>query len=190
MVRLAPTDPAVYEPLFGADASPAHKVFAHAPEIAQAYLAFGDTARKYGTLPFRLVELVRLRVAFHNQCRMCMSLRYADPDGTSLDEGLVCSLEKPYEADDLSDAERAALAYADKMATDHLSIDEAMFDELHRHFTDAEIMELCLRVAANVGFGRMAAVLDVIPHDELPDELQGDGVVAPWAKSADVISIG
>jgi alkylhydroperoxidase family enzyme len=181
MSRIPAADAAVYESVFGPAASPAEKVFAHSPAIALAYLAFGDAARKHGRLPFRLVELVRLRVAFHNQCRMCMSLRYAGPEGAPVDEALVCSLEKPYEADDLTPAERAALAYADRMATDHLSIGDEMFAELRRHFSDAELMELCLRVAANVGFGRMAAVLDVIPHDELPDQLRGDGTVAPWA---------
>ncbi|MCW2747765.1 MAG: alkylhydroperoxidase AhpD family core protein [Nocardioidaceae bacterium] len=181
MSRIAPTEPDVYEAAFGPDATNAEKVFAHAPEIAKAYLNFGAVAREHTKLPFRLVELVRLRVAFHNQCRLCMSLRYEGPQGEqALEEGLVCSLAKPYEAPDLSPAEVAALAYADKMATDHLSINDATFDDLRKHFDNAQIMEFCLRVAANVGFGRMAAVLDVIPQDELPDELRGDGTVAPW----------
>jgi alkylhydroperoxidase family enzyme len=147
-----------------------------------AYAAFGDAVRRHGTLPFRLVELVRLRVAFHNQCRLCMSLRYQDMDGVPLDESLVCSLEKPHEAEDLTEAERAALAFADRMATDHLSIGDAMFDELRVHFNPAELIELCFRVAANVGFGRMAAVLDVVPHQDLPDQLRAQGVVAPWVQ--------
>jgi alkylhydroperoxidase family enzyme len=184
MSSIPSADPAVYEAVFGADASAAERVFAHSPAIALAYLAFGDTARKHGVLPFRLVELVRLRVAFHNQCRLCMSLRYEGPEGAPVDEGLVCSLEKPHEAEDLTPAERAALAYADRMATDHLSIGAEMFADLRRHFTDAELMELCFRVAANVGFGRMAAVLDVIPRDELPDQLRADGTVTPWATAS------
>jgi alkylhydroperoxidase family enzyme len=181
MSRVPPADPAVVHAVFGADATAAEQVFAHSPAIALAYLGFGDAARKHGLLPFRLVELVRLRVAFHNQCRLCMSLRYDGPQGAPIDEGLVCSLEKPHEADDLTAAERAALAYADKMATDHLSIGDEMFVDLWRHFSNAEVMELCFRVAANVGFGRMAAVLDVIPREELPEELRGDDTVAPWA---------
>ncbi|TAM91442.1 MAG: carboxymuconolactone decarboxylase family protein [Jatrophihabitans sp.] len=185
MPRIPYTDPTVYEPVFGPGASPAQQVFAHSPEIAQAYLAFGDTARRVGVLPFRLVELVRLRVAFHNQCKLCMSLRYEDGDGAPVEEGLVCSLEQPYETDRLSPAERAAIAFADKMATDHLAIGDAMFEELRTHFTDAEVMELCFRVAANVGFGRMAAVLDVIPQEDLPVGLRGAGVHAPWTAFAE-----
>ncbi len=180
MSRIPAADPSAYEPLFGADATAAQQVFAHSPEIALAYVAFGDTARRFGRLPFRLVELVRLRVAFHNQCRLCMSLRYTDEQGAAVEEGLVCSLEQPYDTDLLSEPERAAIAFADKMATDHLSIGDAAFAELRGHFTDAEVMELCFRVAANVGFGRMAAVLDVIPQEDLPDGLRGEGIRAPW----------
>jgi alkylhydroperoxidase family enzyme len=183
MPRIPFADPSVYEPVFGAQATPAQRVFAHAPEIALAYLAFGDTARRSGRLPFRLVELVRLRVAFHNQCRLCMSLRYEDQHGSPVEEGLVCSLEQPYEAESLSAPERAAIAFADKMATDHLSIDDDTFAELREHFTAAEVMELCFRVAANVGFGRMAAVLDIIGQEDLPDGLRGEGIRAPWMLS-------
>jgi AhpD family alkylhydroperoxidase len=181
MTRIPPTSPDVYVPVFGEDASHAERVFAHSPDIAQAYLAFGAAARAHGVLPFRLVELVRIRVAFHNQCRLCMSLRYEDADGQSVDESLVCSLAQPEEASDLSPAEVVALDFADRMASDHLSVDDALFVRLHEHFDDSELMELCLRVAANVGFGRMAAVLDVVPHDELPPTLRGDGQLAPWA---------
>lgn len=180
MPRIPFAPQSVYEPVFGADATAAEQVFAHSPEIALAYVAFGDMARRAGQLPFQLVELVRLRVAFHNQCRLCMSLRYDSPDGSPVEEGLVCSLERPYDTTLLSEPERAAIAFADKMATDHLSIGDDTFAELRRHFTDAEVMELCFRVAANVGFGRMAAVLDVIPQDDLPDGLRGEGVKAPW----------
>jgi len=110
MPRIPFAAPAAYEPVFGADATAAEKVFAHSPEIALAYIAFGDTARRAGLLPFQLVELVRLRVAFHNQCRLCMSLRYESPDGAPVSEGLVCSLERPYDTSLLSEAERAAIA--------------------------------------------------------------------------------
>ena len=81
-------------------------------------------------MPGRLIELVRLRIAFHNQCRSCMAIRYSTGLNDGLTEGLVCSLERPQEAEDLTDSERAALAYADLMATDHLAVDDALFDRL------------------------------------------------------------
>src|ERR1700742_2683128 len=67
------------------------RIEAHQPEMAQAQDAFGRAIMKYGTLSPRLFELVRLRIAFHNQCRSCMSLRYQYAVDAGVDEGLVCS---------------------------------------------------------------------------------------------------
>jgi AhpD family alkylhydroperoxidase len=122
--------------------------------------AFGDELRRGMKLRQRLVELVRLRIAFHNQCRPCMSMRYGTAVDDGVTEGVVCSLENPAEAPDLSAAERAALAFADRFATDHLSIDAGMLAELRRHFDPQELAELGALAAFFTGFGRMGAVFD------------------------------
>ena len=80
------------------------RMFAHTPEISKGLVAFGGAIKSHRSLPDRLVELVRLRVAFHNQCRSCMAIRYQEGVDAGIDEDLVCSLEKPQEANDLSDA--------------------------------------------------------------------------------------
>jgi alkylhydroperoxidase family enzyme len=132
------------------------------------------------TLPERLIELVRLRVAFHNQCRSCMAIRYSSA-AAEVDEKLVCSLEKPREAENLSDAERVAIEFADRFATDHLAIDDQRFDALRQYFNEAEIMELLLHLALYVGMGRLAATLDMI--EELPEAFRAPfgERVTPWA---------
>src|SRR5712675_2309004 len=100
-----------------------------------------------GTLPPRLVELVRLRIAFHNKCRSCMSVRYQSAIDDGLTEGLVCSLEQPADADDLSPAERSALRFADMFPTDHLSIDDTVYEDLRRHFTEDKLVEVGVHCA-------------------------------------------
>jgi AhpD family alkylhydroperoxidase len=182
MSRIPPAPPEQYEPLFGADAPLRQQVYAQAPHVAADYLAWATALRRSSILPGRLVELVRLRVAFHNQCRSCMAIRYSTALDDGLTEGLVCSLERPEEADDLTDAERAALAFADLMATDHLAVDDAVFARLRTHFTDAEVMELCFQVATFVGYGRMGAALAMV--DDLPEEYADpQAVLAPWRQS-------
>jgi alkylhydroperoxidase family enzyme len=140
------------------------------------------TLRRNSKLPGRLVELLRLRISFHNQCRSCMAIRYTDGLDTEITEGLVCSLEKPQEAEDLTAAEKAALAFADKMATDHLSVDDETFALLRTHFTDAEVMELAFQVATFVGYGRMGSALAMT--DDLPAEYADpDAILAPWTQA-------
>lgn len=156
-------------------------VRAHHPELAKAYVRFMGAVKQHAVLSERLRELLRLRIAFHNQCRSCMAIRYRSAVDAGVDEALVCSLEKPMEAPDLTDAERAALAYADRFANDHLSIDDAMFAELRRHYDDGELVELFAWIAFCVGFGRLGAVLDMT--EELPDAFRDRSVerVTPWA---------
>ena len=178
MARLTPAPREQYEPLFGADAPLRTQIYANRPEIAAKFTEFGQALRDHHILPGRLLELVRLRVAFHNQCRSCMAVRYSHGLEDGLTEGLVCSLEKPEEADDLTDAERAAITYADMMATDHLAITDETFAMLREHFSDAEIMELCFNVAMYVGFGRMGMSLDMT--DDLPEGYRAEGEVTPW----------
>ncbi len=56
-----------------------------------------------------------------------------------------------------------ALEYADKMALDHHSIDDAFFDRLHEHFGDDQIVELGMMIGQFIGFGRLLMVLDLEP---------------------------
>jgi AhpD family alkylhydroperoxidase len=158
-------------------------VYAHNPAFAKATMVFAGTLFQSTALPRRLIELVRLRVAFHNQCRSCMAMRYQSAVEDGVTEGLVCSLEKPQEATDLSPAEKAALAYADQFSTNHFSIDEQTFDTLRGHFTETEIVELGAFVAFFIGFGRLAASWDMV--EELPEAFQDKTArVAPWEQQA------
>jgi len=160
------------------------RMMAHTPEMAKGMIAFSGALFRNRTLPRRLVELVRLRVAFHNQCRSCMAIRYKSAVDDGMTEGMVCSLEKPQEAADLSEAEKAALRYAEISCVDHLSISEATFDDLRAHFSEAQIVELGLFVAFFIGFGRLSAAWDMI--EELPPAFQDKAapVVAPWGEAA------
>lgn len=54
-----------------------------------------------------------------------------------------------------TDAEAAALDFAERLAVDHISIDAAVIAGLRRHFTDAEVVELGLVTAAFVMLGRL-----------------------------------
>lgn len=154
------------------------RYFAHCPEQALGLMGFGGALKRGRTLPERLVELVRLRVAFFNQCRSCMAIRYADAVADGVTEGLVCSLERPQEAENLTAAEKAAIRYGELMATDHLAIDDGVYADLRRHFTEAQIVELGMTVAFFVGFGRLAATWHMV--EELPEAFKTAETIAPW----------
>jgi AhpD family alkylhydroperoxidase len=154
-------------------------VYANAPVLAKAFLTFTGAMSEGFTLRRRLLELVRLRIAFHNQCRSCMAVRYESALEDGLTEGLVCSLEKPMEAPDLTDAEKAAIQYADLAASNHLAITDEMIANLRNYYSEQEIVELCMYTAYCVGFGRMAATYRII--EELPESFQDTTAkIVPW----------
>ena len=161
------------------------RFFAHCPEQALGLMGFGGALKRNRSLPDRLVELVRLRVAFFNQCRSCMAIRYSDAVADGVTEGLVCSLERPQEAENLTAAEKVAIRYGELMATDHLAIDDALYDQLRQHFTEAQIVELGMTVAFFVGFGRLAATYHMV--EELPQAFREAEKIAPWG--ADKIEV-
>lgn len=159
-------------------ATMALRAWAERPELALAFMDLRAATTAARTLPARLLELVRLRIAFHNQCRSCMARRDQDAAAEGVDEELVCELRHPEESQILSAAERAALKYADVVATAPVEADDALLVLLHEHFTPGEVVELGMHVAICIGFGRVAASWDLV--DELPPGLTREGVVAPW----------
>ncbi|MDX1580129.1 MAG: carboxymuconolactone decarboxylase family protein [Alphaproteobacteria bacterium] len=195
MARISKLDPKDWDPelrdMTRADsATPLEqglmRMFAHFPEGAKGFALFGGAMKMNRTLPSRLLELVRLRVAFFNQCRSCMAIRYTDALNDGVTEDLVCSLEKPAEAPNLTDAEKVAIEYGEKLATDHLSIDEDMYDRLREHFSEEQIVELGMNIALFVGFGRLAATWHMV--EELPEKFQeSEEVIAPWYEESVVV---
>ncbi|OBI67845.1 carboxymuconolactone decarboxylase family protein [Mycobacterium sp. E796] len=157
------------------------------PAVAEALGSLTGALRGNGTLPPRLLELVRLRIAFFNQCRSCIALRYQSAIDDGLDQDAVCSLERPAEAENLSAAERSALRFAELFATDHLAIDDAVYDELREHFSEDQLVELGVHCAIALGVGRLSATWDV--SDDLPETTAPSERVAPWS-SASVVASG
>jgi AhpD family alkylhydroperoxidase len=163
-------------------------IMSRLPDVAAAIGGVTVSLRETGALSPRLAELVRLRIAFHNQCRSCMSIRYQSAIDDGLTEDAVCSLERPADAPDLTDAERSALRFADLFATNHLAIDDAVYDDVRRHFSEDQLVALGLHCALCVGLGRLAATWHVV--DDLPAEYQtvGDTPLAPWSAKSVVAS--
>lgn len=187
-------DPELRQMFEGAGIDPSEKqykassVLAHAPHMAKANMAFMGTALQGHKLSRRLLELVRLRLAFHNQCRSCMAMRFQAAVDDGLSEDLVCSLEKPTEANDLSDREKAAIEYADTFAINHFAITDETFSKLRKHFTEPEIVELGMFCAFYFGIGRLFASWDMT--EELPKVYQDKSTkAAPWMAPGEIMLV-
>ena len=57
-----------------------------------------------------------------------------------------------------SDAERAAIEYTEKFATDHLAIDQALIDRLVEIYGEDLLMDMTISIGCWIAFGRLNEV--------------------------------
>ena len=91
------------------------------------------------------------------------------PGATS--EAVAC-LTDPSLRGDLSQRERLALEFIELLATDHHKIGDDIYRRLAEHFTTAEIIELGLTCAHQIGTHRFLHTLD--PYGDAPPVIPFD----------------
>ena len=69
-----------------------------------------------------------------------------------------------YEASDLSEREKAALALADRLAFDHRNVDAALLTRLRRSFSEEELVDLGMSIAFLLGWGRFIEAFGILPE--------------------------
>jgi alkylhydroperoxidase family enzyme len=53
--------------------------------------------------------------------------------------------------------------FAEKLAVDHQKVDDALWSELRRHFSEAELIELVAHTTLYIDFGRFNEVVGLRP---------------------------
>jgi alkylhydroperoxidase family enzyme len=115
-----------------------------------------ETAVWASPLPRRTHELVRMRIAEINGCTLCLAWRndWADEDS-------LAAVSEHATSDRFSDAERVAIEYAERFATDSKAIDDDLLARLGEHYSAAEIADLTLVAGKYLAMGRFMQVLDL-----------------------------
>jgi AhpD family alkylhydroperoxidase len=134
------------------------KAFALRPELAAGANAY-DQAVWASTLDWRLHELVRMRIAEINQCTVCMTWRTPQAEAAGVTEELLANVSRADEVDAYTPAERVAIEYATRFATDSANIDDELLKRLGEHFDSGEIVELTLVLGKYLALGRFMQVL-------------------------------
>lgn len=116
------------------------------------------------SLGSRLTELVRLAVANQTKCPVCLDIRNPRARRDGVDEELIAAIPDP-DRERFSQRERAAIAYATRLAGDHLSITPATYQELRGHFEEAELAELTMLASSFLAMGRL---LETLSRDSCP----------------------
>jgi AhpD family alkylhydroperoxidase len=134
-------------------------------EIGAKWIEFCSIAFTEGLLPHRLKELVRIRMSVVEECGYCSSIRSKVAQAEGLTEAVVMEMVDLDASTNLTEREKAALRYADLYKRNEVDSDE-VFEELRRHFSDEEIIELGVVCSVLHGGGPFTVSLQVLSWEQ------------------------
>lgn len=136
-------------------------------EVATEFARYWDMLHRGGLVEHRIKELCRIQIAQMIGCEFC-SRQTSPPAGITDEEKLSCALADWEHPDPRT---RAALHYARTLTLDD-GRDREVYEELHQHYSNAEIIELAAFFMLTMGGNRMAKSWTIEPHGEtsaIPD---------------------
>lgn len=115
-------------------------------------------------LEHSLLELVKLRASQINKCGYCLDMHSKDAIHAGETVQRIVSLPAWKETSYYSDRERAALAYTEALTliSEHHDLD-AIFEELHKHYTKTEIANLTVTITQINTWNRVAISFGTTP---------------------------
>ncbi len=119
------------------------RLMANAPDHFRRFTEANAALRADNHLGARTTELVRLAMAQTTRCQVCLAGRAPAAVAAGLTEDMVDAIGTNTPSD-ITPAEHAAVHFALKFGSDHLSITEDDKAELRSHFDDQQIVELGL----------------------------------------------
>jgi alkylhydroperoxidase family enzyme len=163
---------------------------ANAPEVLDWY--FFDFYPKIfhnGRVDIRIKELVRLRLTRSHGCALCNKWDASDALEAGISAAAVDAVNawpEPVDPQHFSDAELAAMRYADQMVLQNMdgALDGELYQELRRHFDDGQIFELGVAMAVFTGMYKFIFIADLTPkmaHCPVPGAA---GVQRDWVVGA------
>lgn len=165
---LPPEDAAIYE-AFAGEYGPFRNqvaVFAHVPPAMRHLMAMLMELRQAATLPKRYLEIAIVVVSRLNACHYCVAhhkpflvVEGISPDG-------VDALLDPANPE-LDDLDRLVIEYAQAAWETPNRIRDSLFQRLRAHFSEAQIVELTLRITLCGFFNRFNDALQIEEEPEV-----------------------
>jgi AhpD family alkylhydroperoxidase len=133
-------------------------------EVGTAWVECWNKTLYKGVLPHKLKEMCRIKISVAHQCGYCSTVRSNMAKTEGLTEDLISDLLSEYRTSKYFTArEKAALHYAELFKQGEHAIDrDEVYDELKKHFSDEEIIELGLLCGMTDGVGKLVKSFDVM----------------------------
>ncbi|HZB89888.1 MAG TPA: carboxymuconolactone decarboxylase family protein [Stellaceae bacterium] len=116
-----------------------------------------------------LLELVKTRASQINGCAFCIDMHTKDARARGETEQRLYALAAWPETPFFSARERAALAWTEAVTKiADAPVPEPLYEELRRHFSEKEVVDLTMAVIAINGWNRLAATFRTPPGSYQP----------------------
>jgi alkylhydroperoxidase family enzyme len=140
------------------------RIAARVPSYAKAMLRALLMSHTEGNVDHRLKEIIRIQLARFAGDPYFSKLRSRKAKAAGLDEATIDAGCGDYDDDPrFTEAEKVALRYADQMYLDPEKVDKAFYDELKKHYTEPQIMELGAFIAFHYGMQTFMRTLGTGP---------------------------
>ena len=139
-----------------------------APGAMQALLTFQAYVNNSG-LSKSLLELVKIRASQINACAYCLDMHTKDARANGESEQRIYALNAWRETPFFNDRERAALAWTESLTLlTEGYVPDAVFEEVRRHFSDEEIVNLSMAAVAINSWNRLLTAFRAVPGEYQP----------------------
>jgi len=137
-------------------------------EVGAAWVECWNKTLYKGLLPHKLKEMCRIKISVAHQCGYCSTVRSNLAKAEGLTEDMIGALLGDYYTSKYFTArEKAALRYAELFKQGEHAIDrDEVYDELKRHFSEQEIIELGLLCGMTDGVGKLVKSFDVMSWED------------------------
>ena len=133
------------------------------PDSYKAMFRLEKTVNARG-LEASLLDLVRLKASQINGCAQCIDMHSKDLRAKDESEQRLYVLGAWREAPFYTEQERAALAWTEAVtliADEH--VPDEVYEEVRKHFTDVELVDLTLAIVAINGWNRLNIAFRTVP---------------------------
>lgn len=135
--------------------------------VGTAWVELWNTVLYEGVLPHKLKEMCRIQISVAHQCGYCSTVRSNVAKAEGLTENMINDLFSFETSRHFTPREKAALRYASLFKQGGHAIDkDEVYQDLAKHFSDEEIIELGLLCAQTDGVGKFVKSLNVISWEE------------------------
>jgi AhpD family alkylhydroperoxidase len=140
-------------------------------EVGSAWVECWNKTLYSGVLPHKLKEMCRIKISVAHQCGYCSTVRSNVAKAEGLTEDMINDLLGSYRTSQhFTPREKAALRYAELFKQGEHAIDrDDVYDELKKHFSEEEIIELGLLCGMTDGVGKLVKSFNVLSWDDACD---------------------